>query len=1193
MLNGKEFARMAKGLGGVMRFYWTILLWFFCATSWARLPETPQFRQHTVADGLPSSTLYSITQDKKGFMWMASKDGLARYDGVGYKIYRYSLDDDNSLPSNVVQALHVDAQDNLWVATEGEGISRLDPARNDFTHFRKITHPAIATDDVWAITTAANGDVWFGGYGGGLHRMDKAGRIQRFVANVQQPNTLIDDIILSLSFDKKGRLWIGTTKGVCVWDGKQFVRMGTDTALKTYVLHTAHDIDGSVWLGTRNGLQHLSANGEKIGDIILPGKTILGLWQDQQAAIWFTDGTNIYKLQDKKLQSYMPNKQVPAKIFGVFEDHEGGFWFPTEDQGLLLLPAGWRNFSVFRHDPLDEGSLSGDFIRYAVEADPGHAWLVSQDGGLDKINLKTGKVDRILSSNGLWAKRFWSVAETDDNAVWVGHRDGMTRIDIKSGMIKHFKHGGALQDTLPGLVNLLIQTPDGLLWSSSYGGGIQARNTAGRVIHRITPDENKGLPSPDPDQFAISPEGDLWVATSRGLVRWNDNAERFFFIEGSPIVRVDAFTFVSAEIIWIHQMGILEAYEWDGNRLNRLRRVSAVDGLPPVEVGSILPDSSGNLWLTTKRGLLRYNPRINSFRNYGVRDGLPSQEFDVQPALRTSSGLMIASTINGLIAYDPARIRTNNITSTLASIAIAIKRGGKEIAFSSISPIVGIMFDDRDLKINLRLLSFADPSAHRYQFFLKGFDKDWVDVGSSGERIFSTLPPGTYELEARAADADGRWSETLKLDIIVHPPWWLTFWAKSLWMLLLLAAFWLMAWLYRRRLKLRHAQRLSDQERIIAQEHSLAKSRFLATLGHEIRTPMTGVLGMTELVQSGELNDLQRHRVNSIHTAGQHLLRLVNDVLDLSQIEAGKLGLLNEVFDVSVLIREVSDLLKPLADLKTLSFECIAEKCAPHFCYGDVGRIRQILLNLGSNAIKFTERGHVHIRCSGLAPNGLRFQISDTGPGMSEEQQARLFQRFEQAEGSRTNQRYGGSGLGLAICQELAHAMNGQVIVRSKLGHGASFYVELPLEHAEKMLSEQPDEEVENLQAISTKNALTLLLVEDEPIVAEVMQNLLLDMGHEVKHALHGLQALSELGTQTFDLALVDLDLPGLDGFELARLIQAKGYRLPLIAVTARADAQAETMALASGMQALLRKPVNSLSLETVLKNWAPTDPVE
>lgn len=1181
-------------LGNTMRFYLTLLLGLFCASSLARLPETPQFRQHTVADGLPSSTLYGgITQDKKGFLWIASKDGLARYDGVGYKIYRYSPDDGNSLPGDVVQALHVDAQDNLWVATEGQGLSRLNAERNDFRHYSKSTHPEIATDDIWAITTAANGDLWFGGYGGGLHRMDKTGRIQRFVANAQQRNTLIDDIIITLSFDKKGRLWIGTTKGVCVWDGQQFIAMGTDPALKTYVLHILHDADGSVWVATRNGLHHWSAEGREVGEIFSPGKTIFGLWQDKQKAIWFSDGPNVFQWHDRKLFSYTPNKQVPAKIYGIFEDHEGGFWFPTEDQGLLHLPAGWRNFSVFQHDPQDEDSLSGEVLRSSSEADTSHAWLVSHVGGLDKINLSTGHVERVVSNTHLRKTALWSVLSLKNGNVFIGHTKGLSSFDPKSRTIKHFFDNNFQKKKLLGAVRLLAQTPDGLIWSSHYGGGIQAQDEKGYIVHQIQPTDDMGLESADPDQFSVSPDGQLWIATKIGLLRWSAEVGKFIPIPGSPVNRVDAFCFLSPDTVWVHQIGLLEVFQWDGEKLKSLRRINSHHGLPTAEVGAMWPDSNGNLWLTSRRGLIRYNILTSQLRIFGERDGLPSQEFAMQPALLTTDGLVLAGTNKGLVAFNPLSVKAHGSSSALIADQLSSKRGDDVVEFDTNIQTMSLKAEDRDITFVLRLLSFADPSAHRYQFFLKGFDKDWVDVGSSGERIFSTLPPGTYELEARAADADGRWSETLKLDIIVHPPWWLTFWAKSLWMLLLLAAFWLMAWLYRRRLKLRHAQRLSDQERIIAQEHSLAKSRFLATLGHEIRTPMTGVLGMTELVQSGELNDLQRHRVNSIHTAGQHLLRLVNDVLDLSQIEAGKLGLLNEVFDVSVLIREVSDLLKPLADLKTLSFECIAEKGAPHFCYGDVGRIRQILLNLGSNAIKFTERGHVHIRCSGLAPNGLRFQISDTGPGMSEEQQSRLFQRFEQAEGSRTNQRYGGSGLGLAICQELAHAMNGQVIVRSKLGHGASFYVELPLEHAEKMLSEQPDEEVENLQAISTKNALTLLLVEDEPIVAEVMQNLLLDMGHEVKHALHGLQALSELGTQTFDLALVDLDLPGLDGFELARLILAKGYRLPLIAVTARADAQAETMALASGMQALLRKPVNSLSLETVLKNWAPTDPAE
>ncbi|MEO6171977.1 MAG: ATP-binding protein, partial [Arenimonas sp.] len=351
--------------------------------------------------------------------------------------------------------------------------------------------------------------------------------------------------------------------------------------------------------------------------------------------------------------------------------------------------------------------------------------------------------------------------------------------------------------------------------------------------------------------------------------------------------------------------------------------------------------------------------------------------------------------------------------------------------------------------------------------------------------------------------------------------------------------------------------------------------------GHEIRTPMTGVLGMAELLQASELNPQQRHRVDSIQSAGQHLLLLVNDVLDLAQIEAGKLRLHDDVFDVKALMLDVSGLLKPLAEKKGLLFSTIVDSSAPPCCRGDVGRVRQILLNLGSNAIKFTEQGHVHVRCVGLPTQGLQLQVSDTGPGMSLQQQSRLFQRFEQADGNLTNQRYGGSGLGLAICKELTAAMNGNIEVKSSLGQGAMFIVDLPLPLAEKIIVTKA---VDVKKEPSENRALTILLVEDEPLVAEVVIGLLQTMGHRVIHAHQGLQALALLSTERFDLALLDLDLPGIDGLELARLIRLQSCDLPLAAITARADAQAEPAAMAAGMKAFVRKPVCAEDLHVLMK---------
>src|SRR5690606_19993391 len=339
-----------------------------------------------------------------------------------------------------------------------------------------------------------------------------------------------------------------------------------------------------------------------------------------------------------------------------------------------------------------------------------------------------------------------------------------------------------------------------------------------------------------------------------------------------------------------------------------------------------------------------------------------------------------------------------------------------------------------------------------------------------------------------------------------------TGWALAAMALAALLLLWKAAIDYRSRLRRRHAWQMTEHQREVAEQASEAKSRFLATLGHEVRTPMTGVLGMSELLLGTELDARQRGYTESIRNAGNHLMRLVNDALDLARIEAGKLELDARPFDLHALVRDVVALMAPVARKRGLGFEQSLAADIPRWVRGDAVRLRQILLNLLGNAIKFTDHGEVSLRVE-ASPGGVRAVVGDTGPGLNEEQKRRLFRRFEQAEGARTAARYGGSGLGLAICQELADVMGGKIEVDSAPGQGTRFSLVLPLPAAEAPAATPARGARERGAATGP---LQLLLVEDDPTVAEVVTGLLRAQGHEVVHAAHGLAALSEAAARSF-----------------------------------------------------------------------------
>jgi signal transduction histidine kinase/ActR/RegA family two-component response regulator len=451
-----------------------------------------------------------------------------------------------------------------------------------------------------------------------------------------------------------------------------------------------------------------------------------------------------------------------------------------------------------------------------------------------------------------------------------------------------------------------------------------------------------------------------------------------------------------------------------------------------------------------------------------------------------------------------------------------------------------------------------------------------VDVDSRGERNFAGLPSGHYTLHVMGAGADGTWAELLApLEITVQAPPWARWWAWLAYLLIVLviAGFILRAW--RRRLAQRHRLQMMEQQRHLAEAASAAKTQFLATLSHEIRTPMTGVMGMAELLLTTSLSPLQHDYTQAMQRSGTMLLKLLNDALDLARIEAGRLELELAPFDPRQLAEDVAQLEQGLAQMKGIRFVLDVADDLPEHLIGDAVRIKQVLLNLANNALKFTDQGRVTLHAR-RTTQGLMFSITDTGPGISEASQARLFQRFEQAEGPH---RRAGSGLGLAICRELVDMMNGSIELESRLGHGSTFRVRLPL-------SEPAVAPPTAVVVVAKRRIYQLLLVEDDIIIAAVIKGLLERQGHRVFHVANGLAALSELALGHFDALLLDLDLPGVDGFQIARLIRQRepsGQRVPIVAVTARSASEDELRAHAAGMDGFLRKPLTGEELAAAL----------
>lgn len=1147
------------------------------------LPETPRFRHFGVADGLPSRVVYAMVQDHEGYLWFATGDGLARFDGLDWDVFRHDPADPDSIPGNGVIALAVDSSNRLWLGLEGQGLARLSADRRRFEHLRGDHEEAFAGPYVWALRETPDGAMWVGTFQEGLYRRDADGGVRHFMPDPERDDALPSDVVLSLDVDHQGRLWVATSRGAAWWDGERFHTVEMADEDPPLVVSLGIDDAGQLWFGQRDRYLRRRQDGSIERQVV--DAVVHGVLDVDDGLVWLATGRGLMALNAEGIRedAYGHPALARASLQQAMIDREGSLWLVGMG-GAWQLASGWQRFASFQPGPAEAEGLSSDLVRGMAPDGRGGVWLAGHNG-LDHLDLASGRIRRGTEYFPHAGTGLWALAPANEGRLWVGRSGGLLLVDPAGGEPRSWirEDGGEGSDVLAGPVDLLHVDARGWLWVGNHGGGIQVRNEAGDVVHALRPGDGQGLEWPDPEQIADGPDGEVWIADAGGLLRWNTAGQRLERVPGGPEDRVYTFAWRDPETLWLHRFTALERYRYDGRTLHLEEVVDAGQGLAAVESGGLLIDDAGALWLSTSRGLLHRSPE-GVLRMFGLRDGLPAQDFYTRPMLQLDNGVGVASTQGGLVLFDPGFNEPREASLPVQVKGLVVRRDDQEHALDPMAPLV-LGPGDRDLRVSVRLLSFVDPAGHRYRMRLSQHDADWVSLGSLGERTLTRLQPGEYRLDIQASDASGRWSPVRTLEIRALPPWWQTGWA---WLAYFILALLLASWgatIFRLRMARRHALELAEQQRCMAEQASQAKTEFLATLGHEVRTPMTGVLGMSELLLQSDLTQKQRGQVGAIHLAGRHLLRLVNDALDLARIEAGKLVLESQPFRVRVLVNEVADLLRPLAAKKGLSFECEFSADLPEAVQGDQYRVRQILLNLGSNAIKFTEHGGVSIRVSRRG-DWLDLAVRDSGPGLNAEQRERLFQRFEQAHAVGTRARQGGSGLGLAISQELAAAMGGRISLDSSPGEGSCFEVSLPLDVVPvDLLCDAP---ATSLVQAQPSAALDVLLVEDDAIVAEVIEGLLQAQGHRVVHAPHGLAALSQLARRPFDLAFLDLDLPGLHGVELARLIRKQGHGLALLAITARADADAEPAAIAAGMNGFLRKPLTADALAAAIARSRP-----
>ena len=1151
---------------------------------------------YSLEEGLQQSQVFDVLQDERGDLWLALfAGGISRFDGYSFE----KFDVGKELAREVIQTqeLFEDRDGVLWFGTR-KGLLRYD----GLTSQMYTIDDGLLHNNVKAITQDENGLLWLG-TSDGLVSFDG----MKFNP-VDDPR--IGDVSFgALEIDDAGRIWIGTTEGgLFRMDGEELTQWSESSKLGTStVFAITIGLDGHVWIGTDNGL-HRFDGADFMGfstESGLSSDWIETLMTASDGVIWIGTDHGVTRMEGYDLSEFAGSTLENVSIRSFLEDREGNIWIATDGKGLLKhVPSAFTHYTV-------EDGMTGDMV-WGVTQNKRGEYVIGLGNGLNRFDG-----EQFTSVSGpdhdVMEEETYALLRSSTGVLWMGTESGLARHEGNS-----YELTGEVDGEPIWTIFHIAEDKNGTIWAGTGEGLIKYDGADYTLLENTANPDDGTIQAVFPDESGV-----LWLGTSTGIDLYDGN-EFVPFESGEALdeVWISDIKVDSDGDMWIgtetglyvldrHARDIESSFDYFG----------IPEGMNDEMTYFLMFDDLGDLWVGTNRGVNRIDVPLykrtgkKRVRSYGRAQGFVGIETNHHAAYMADDGSLWFGTIEGLTKFDPTEDSVNEIEpqTRITGLQLFLEEGNWDAYSEGFSKWSGLPLNlclphnKNYLTFHFNAVSHTSPQGVRYQYMLDGFDESWSPETDLTSATYSNLPSGTYTFLVRAKNSDGVWNgRAAAYQFEIMGPFWLTWWFLLLCGASAGCAFYGYIKFQTHTLKKRKEEleqtvtartaelRKTNHALVEAKEEALgatrAKSEFLANMSHEIRTPMNGVIGFTNLLLDENLGRVQREYVNIIRTSGESLLKVINHILDLSKIEAGKIELEDEPVSVRECVEEALELMTMRAEEKDLALTHLIDQRVPEFVSGDATRLRQILVNLISNAVKFTETGEISVRVQpatsgnnvfdGVEDCKLHFVVSDTGIGIPSERVERMFESFEQADSS-TTRKYGGTGLGLTISKEFAELMGGEIWVESVPGVGSKFHFTISASEISH------NGNLPSLSGFLTElKESRVLLVEHNLTNRMMLQEQMESWGMKVTVVPSGAEALGliEEGS-VFDVALLDTDMRDMDAFLLANELKALpgSDNLALILLTPMSE-RLNAMFQTDAFCARISKPIKQLHLFEAFK---------